>query len=146
MVRINDLIPGIAYSLLQRGVGFYIYFLWSLIFHVVFGQEMESPSRGVPGETLPRRTCTAMCGGKIPGANISSSEPLALFYTEDVVSTTEVSYLRKIPKKSWRKRFLRCTDISPSKHKRNERLVINLRLMGGTWGKGLHWIHILHCW
>jgi len=61
---------------------------------------MESPSRGVPGETLPRRTCTAMCGGKIPGANISSSEPLALFYTEDVVSTTEVSYLRKIPKKS----------------------------------------------
>lgn len=66
---------------------------------MVFGQEMESPSGGVPGETLPRRTCAATCEGKIPGVNISSSESLALFYAQDVVSTTEVSFLRKIPNK-----------------------------------------------
>lgn len=45
----------------------------------MFGQEIESPSGGVPGETFPRRTCAAMYRGKIPGVNISSSEHLVLF-------------------------------------------------------------------
>lgn len=49
---------------------------------MVFGQEMESPSGGVLGETLPRRTCAAMCRENILGVNISSSEPLALFYAQ----------------------------------------------------------------
>lgn len=66
---------------------------------MVFGQEMESPSGAVPGETLLKRPCAAMCGEKIPGANISSSEPLALFYAQDIVSATGVSFLRSIPKK-----------------------------------------------
>lgn len=63
---------------------------------MVFDQEMESPSGGVPGETFLRRMCSAVCVEKIPGANISSSEPF--IYAKYVVSTIEVSLLRNIKK------------------------------------------------
>lgn len=63
---------------------------------MVFDQEMESPSGGVPGETFLRTMCSAVCVEKIPGANISSSEPF--IYAKYIVSTTEVSLLRNIKK------------------------------------------------
>lgn len=63
---------------------------------MVFDQEMESPSCVVPGETFLSRMCSAVCVEKIPGANISSSEPFTS--AQYVVSTTEVSYLRNIKK------------------------------------------------
>lgn len=65
---------------------------------MVFGQEIESPSDGVPGETFPRRTCAAMYRGKILGVDISSSEHLVLLYSQGVVSTPEDSFLKTAKK------------------------------------------------